>query len=140
MGGQGHKHEAKSSMKAVLLAPCLLLGSVAIYFLVAPDPFEPAKQSVKRTLFDPQSAQFEDLRTADGPDGAFVCGTVNAKNRLGGYVGKSLFAYRVETDMSEVIRTGRDAFLAGELMLKTCFPRINVPMQPPGPDAEIELK
>ena len=40
---------------------------------------------VKANLFDPGSAQFQNIRL--NPDGTALCGQVNAKNRMGGYVG-----------------------------------------------------
>lgn len=42
-----------------------------------------AREAVSRTLIDPSSALFQNVRSGDG----FVCGEVNAKNRMGAYVG-----------------------------------------------------
>lgn len=42
-----------------------------------------AKSAVSDQLLDPRSAQFQHVRSNDGR----VCGQVNAKNRLGSYVG-----------------------------------------------------
>jgi len=44
------------------------------------------------SLFDPESAQFKDLVHSRNIDA--WCGQVNAKNRLGGYVGWQYFALR----------------------------------------------
>lgn len=40
-------------------------------------------------LTDPSSAQFKNVRLLGG---SMVCGEVNAKNRLGGYVGFTTFS------------------------------------------------
>lgn len=48
-----------------------------------------AKAKVRDLLRDPQSAQFSDVRTTG--NGLLVCGMVNAKNGMGGYVGKRTF-------------------------------------------------
>jgi hypothetical protein len=47
-------------------------------------PIADAKDTVKEKLVDPRSAEFKNVRaTATGN----VCGEVNSKNRMGGYVG-----------------------------------------------------
>jgi hypothetical protein len=50
-----------------------------------------AEEAVKRLLIDPGSAQFRDV--VSYPNGAAerYCGEVNAKNRMGGYVGFTKF-------------------------------------------------
>ncbi len=50
-----------------------------------------AEQAVAEQLRDPSSAEFDpsDLRFADVATGVIVCGTVNAKNGFGGYIGKT---------------------------------------------------
>jgi len=57
------------------------------------DAIEQAKQKgmelVRSALKDPVSAQFEDVRAADGE--GVVCGLVNAKNSYGGYTGFKIF-------------------------------------------------
>lgn len=125
-----------------LFIPVFLIGAAAAgYYFVAPDPYSPAKASVKRALIDPASAQFDELRTATGPDGQFICGTVNAKNKFGGYVGRALFSYWVMADQSAVVRTNTDAFLAGELMMATCYPRLIVPRRnPTSSDEPLQLR
>ena len=52
--------------------------------------------TVTRDFFDPESARFRDVRAvevslADGNRETRVCGEVNGKNRMGGYVGYSMF-------------------------------------------------
>jgi hypothetical protein len=54
-----------------------------------------AKEAVLDQLIDPQSAQFTNVRKL----GSFaVCGEVNSKNRLGGYVGRRKFIAFVQND------------------------------------------
>lgn len=48
-----------------------------------------AKKAVKGLLNDPGSAEFFDIVQ----NGSNACGLVNAKNRMGGYVGKTPFLY-----------------------------------------------
>src|SRR5712671_5400862 len=78
---------------------------------------ETAKAAVKGGLFDPYSAQFEDLRVARNQNGEFVCGFVNAKNKLGGYTGKAPFVYGVVGQRFNIITDRQAAFLAGEYMV-----------------------
>jgi peptidoglycan hydrolase-like protein with peptidoglycan-binding domain len=57
---------------------------------------EAARTSVKEDLLDPYSAMFEFARAyhftdADGSDRKAICGTVNAKNQYGAYVGRRYF-------------------------------------------------
>jgi len=59
------------------------------------------KQVVTYDFFDPSSAQFRNIRAADvtlasGKVARRVCGEVNGKNRVGGYVGFSLFGGTIE--------------------------------------------
>lgn len=48
---------------------------------------EYAKKVVSEELFDPSSAEFSDVAYMDGA----VCGWVNGRNRMGGYVGSTKF-------------------------------------------------
>ncbi|WP_374472184.1 hypothetical protein [Arenimonas sp.] len=50
-----------------------------------------AKREVRRNLIDPSSAEFESVYQ-NSNTGA-VCGLVNAKNRMGAYVGATPFVY-----------------------------------------------
>lgn len=57
-----------------------------------------AKKIISSRLIDPDSAKFTFLpaKTAKAHDGSatqIVCGSYNAKNRMGGYVGSKSFAY-----------------------------------------------
>lgn len=54
------------------------------------------KSEVTQDFFDPFSVQFRDIRAVDvslanGQRERRVCGEVNGKNRMGGYVGFSMF-------------------------------------------------
>lgn len=54
------------------------------------------KSTVTHDFFDPSSAQFRNIRAVDvtlqdGQRERRVCGEVNGKNRMGGYVGFSMF-------------------------------------------------
>ncbi|EIL86916.1 hypothetical protein UU5_20365 [Rhodanobacter sp. 115] len=50
-----------------------------------------AKREVRKHLIDPSSGQFESVY--ENPKTGAVCGFVNAKNRMGAYVGASPFVY-----------------------------------------------
>ena len=52
---------------------------------------EMALQQVRDSMKDPSSAQFEDVQAVAYQDGKVVCGSVNAKNSYGGYVGFTPF-------------------------------------------------
>jgi hypothetical protein len=61
-----------------------LMAPVAI----AASPGEIAQEAVRNHLKDPDSARFRNVTIIRvEPDGAVVCGEVNAKNSYGGYVG-----------------------------------------------------
>ena len=51
-----------------------------------------AEKAVRNILNDPNSAIFSNM--AAGAEKGSVCGLVNAKNRMGGYVGATPFFYR----------------------------------------------
>lgn len=64
-----------------------------------------AQELLRSTLLDPDSAQFREATF--NPATKTVCGQVNSKNRLGGYVGFTPFyvvneAVRIEPDPSYV--------------------------------------
>ncbi len=57
-------------------------------------------ERVKARLTDPDSAQFRNVHEIERKGGWIVCGEVNSKNRLGGYVGfKKFSATEVEGDL-----------------------------------------
>jgi hypothetical protein len=54
------------------------------------------KKQVKEYLNDPDSAKFESIH--QGKEEKYFCGLVNAKNRMGGYVGLRPFVYEKVTN------------------------------------------
>lgn len=68
----------------------IAVAATAIIALIAYNQFSPAgraRAAIKETLFDPGSAEFGDFYR----DGDIGCLEVNAKNRMGGYVGQKSF-------------------------------------------------
>lgn len=55
-----------------------------------------AQKAVKNVLIDPNSAMFSDVK--EGVSANYVCGFVNSKNRMGGYVGSSPFIYNTKKE------------------------------------------
>lgn len=75
-------------MFTLVAALALMIGiSVASWFYW---PIYQAHAHVKQALNDPDSAQFFDVEFFRKTGGA--CGFVNAKNKMGGYVGKTEFS------------------------------------------------
>lgn len=72
-----------------------------------------AKESVRSKLFDPDSAQFRNVRIVDGT----VCGEVNGKNRYGAYVGFTPFYYVPDWSVIADDDFGR------RMYLRTCVPQ-----------------
>lgn len=76
-----------------MIAGAILLSRPAPPEPVKPDPFQEVKAAVAAKMFDPGSATFQAL-SVKVTDFAY-CGEVNAKNRMGGYVGyKKFYAQR----------------------------------------------
>jgi hypothetical protein len=69
----------------ILLFLIIMVAGFVVFYL----PHYQAQQKVKRYLNDPESAQFSDIRT--NPKTDVTCGSVNSKNRMGGYVGARRF-------------------------------------------------
>jgi hypothetical protein len=72
-----------------------------------------AIQSVRYSLADPDSALFKDVwavrgKIKEAPEGVFACGTVNAKNGFGGYVGYTPFVA-----IGSTVLTPRDGIFVG---------------------------
>lgn len=57
--------------------------------------------AVSSQLVDPYSAQFDKLRPWE-TDAGSICGRVNAKNGMGGYVGFQPFRYIIDQDTAYV--------------------------------------
>ncbi|WP_252108847.1 MULTISPECIES: hypothetical protein [unclassified Halomonas] len=78
-----------------------------------------AINAVSRDLKDPSSAQFRDIfgvQQLRGGDRVTVCGSVNAKNAYGGYVGYKPFSY---TDGSVFI-AGQPGSIESDLVKLAC--------------------
>jgi hypothetical protein len=69
----------------------LMVLALVIYLggCTKPESYEEVKTAVAYNFIDPSSATFRNLRTIN--NGEEVCGEVNAKNRMGGYVGYRRF-------------------------------------------------
>lgn len=72
------------TVAVIALLPAILLSGC--------DRYGDAKKAVKAALIDPESAQFDDVTA--GKEAGIVCGLVNAKNRMGGYIGRMPFYTR----------------------------------------------
>ena len=78
-----------------------------------------------RKLTDPQSAQwgtFWNVTQQDG--GSLVCGAVNAKNTMGGYIGMTGLTYEPKLDRAIMLFSGRtdgDAGIAISLYRAYCL-------------------
>ncbi|TCP43948.1 hypothetical protein [Rhodovulum marinum] len=80
------------------LAGCVQFAEIEQSSPVKPSPtlVSEIKAEVTRDFLDPNSAQFRNLRVVDvtlanGQHERRVCGEVNGKNAMGGYVGFSMF-------------------------------------------------
>lgn len=65
-----------------------------------------AKEAVSKMLNDPYSAHFGD--TKKGANSGDVCGTVNAKNKMGAYVGETPFFYEKATKQATFLAIPED--------------------------------
>lgn len=72
------------------------------------DNEERVKDAVRRQLLDPDSAKFYGVIVSK--DTGSTCGYVNAKNRMGGYSGKSLFYVTREMDVIMEPTGDRDSY------------------------------
>lgn len=64
------------------------------------DKLEKMKSIIKESLIDGESAQFSDLKYYKSTN--FGCGFVNAKNKMGGYVGKKKFIVSLEKNSAAI--------------------------------------
>lgn len=74
------------------------------------------------SLVDPGSAEFGPTRTL--PSG-IVCGSVNARNRMGGYAGRSPWYFDPRTGTAYVIPAAQNAF--GQAWDARQFQRLGCP-------------
>lgn len=91
----GERRDMPMQLKMLFLAVMPLLSAQAA------KPASPliaqAKQTIAAEMIDPSSVQYRNVRTVrqivGGKPVTIVCGEVNSKNRMGGYVGFAKFAY-----------------------------------------------
>lgn len=81
-----------------------------------------AKNAASKQMFDPQSAQFDDIKVYDTKDKKgnpiyVVFGKVNAKNRMGGYVGYVDFGVALSKESNMPIKIAMDRGTNKELEL-----------------------
>ena len=74
----------------------ILIGGIAAgsWFYFNPNPIDKIKNAVRESLNDPDSAKFSKI-TFNSETG-YGCGLVNARNKLGGYVGKKRFVVSID--------------------------------------------
>lgn len=93
-------------MNRLLALPLILSACVASdvsdskQVHLSPTEVTQIQATVVRDFFDPEAARFRNVRAADitltsGEQVRRVCGEVNGKNRLGAYVGYSMFGGRI---------------------------------------------
>jgi hypothetical protein len=71
------------------------------------DEFLPAKQAMLRKLTDPESARWGNFyRAPDSAANGLICGAVNSKNKMGGYVGMTGFVYWPKEDKAILLFSG----------------------------------
>lgn len=84
--------QSNTGIVLAILAAGVIIASVIVFTqnplsTQPPDPFQEVKAVVAEELLDPTSATFRSLRKSS----IGYCGEVNAKNRMGGYVGNRKF-------------------------------------------------
>lgn len=79
----------------------ILAMACTVLLLSACGPHGEAQKAIKGLLNDPDSAKFSAM--ADGSSKGDVCGMVNAKNRMGGYVGDTPFFYEALTKTAAIV-------------------------------------
>ena len=65
-----------------------------------------AKEAASKMLSDPYSARFGDMK--NGAGSGDMCGTVNAKNKMGAYVGETPFFYEKATKQATFLSVPED--------------------------------
>lgn len=103
-------------MKYELLLTTLALGLAVAGCSEGSKQIEQAKGLVKNGLTDSGSAEFSDVSYYKSSN--YVCGYVNAKNKLGGYVGKKEFLVSIK-DGSVYFEPNRDAIKAPQVSIST---------------------
>lgn len=106
-------------MKGKTLAIGIAFVTVAVAIIAISVAYAPqllvkrkAMEKIRSQLVDPSSAEFRNLRVVKGRKGIdMVCGEVNAKNKLGGYVGFKDFYFEDEENGVVLIDPGPDALV-----------------------------
>lgn len=82
-------------LKICCILFCLVIVCLIIYFSY-PSDIQVCKNLVRDRMIDPNSVQFTEVRYSK--DKYMVCGYYNARNRMGGYVGRNIFScnYRLK--------------------------------------------
>lgn len=83
------KPQANRSAAAAVLALIIAAGAVGYWWVTAGSPEAKVRAAVRQRLKDPDSARFGPI-TIGRRSGA-ACGSVNARNAMGGYVGDTPF-------------------------------------------------
>ncbi|WP_164119120.1 hypothetical protein [Sphingorhabdus sp. Alg239-R122] len=65
------------------------LSTICAVSMLSGCSYYDAKDAVKEQLIDPESAIFDEMNWT----GSHICGFVNSRNRMGGYVGWTAFVY-----------------------------------------------
>lgn len=119
-----------AGVPALLLLAGLAFAGVAIWASNAMIPTEAvahlgdflaAKQAVRSNLNDPDSAVFKDLRLNMYHGDRYVCGEVNARNRMGGLVGFTRFFVRADQVMPFPTFNPSDDTEGFATYMRTCF-------------------
>lgn len=106
----------KTILIATVAVIALAAAGGAYYWQQTRSPMAIAKKVVLAGLHDPDSAIFENFRQSTKSP-AYWCGAVNAKNRLGGYVGFQNFV--LEIKLQDFYPTNRDeALMMGDLRME----------------------
>lgn len=79
------------------------------------------KAAVSRNLNDPDSAQFRDLRLTTYHGKRFMCGEVNARNRMGGLVGFTRFFVEVNDVLPFPVFDDGHEPGTFETFMRTCY-------------------
>jgi hypothetical protein len=108
--------EVKKSKGSLIVICIVVLAVIAIgvggIYIPKYQKIRDAKEKVANQLKDPSSAQFKNLKF----DGSVVCGEVNGKNSMGGYVGYAQFHV---FGNSVLVDTNEDEYM-GKIAKKLC--------------------
>lgn len=74
-------------MRTMLIMTALALGSCSQIPGTSANLEARSRDVLSDTLFDADSARFRNLRSVADGKGSMICGEVNAKNKIGSYIG-----------------------------------------------------